>query len=43
VTGAATNVGSTVVIKATDGDTLTLANLNTSTLAGLSADFTFHT
>jgi hypothetical protein len=42
VTAAATNVGSNVVINAADGDMLTLANLNTSTLAGLSADFTFH-
>lgn len=42
VTGAATNVGGNVVITAADGDMLTLSNLNTSTLAGLSADFTFH-
>jgi autotransporter-associated beta strand protein len=43
VTAAATNVGSNVVINAADGDTLTLAGLNTTTLAALSADFTFHT
>jgi hypothetical protein len=42
VTGAAANVGSNVVIKAADGDMLTLSNLSTSTLADLSADFTFH-
>jgi hypothetical protein len=30
------------VIKAPDGDMLTLANINASTLAGLSADFAFH-
>jgi hypothetical protein len=31
-----------VVIKAADGDMLTFSNLTTTTLAGLSADFTFH-
>jgi hypothetical protein len=42
VTGAATNVGGNVVIKAADGDMLTLANLNTATLAGPWGGFTFH-
>ena len=42
VMNAARDVGADVVIKAGDGDTLTLSNLNTARLAGLAADFTFH-
>src|SRR5262249_36580912 len=42
VLSAATNVGSNVLITAKNGDTLTLTGLNTAALAGLSADFTFH-
>jgi hypothetical protein len=34
--------GPNVVITATDGDTLTLKNMSTPTLAGMSANFTFH-
>ena len=36
------NVGGNVVITAADGDTLTIDNLSTTTLSGLSANFTFH-
>jgi hypothetical protein len=43
VLSGAQNVGANVVITAPTGDTLTLSNLTTTTLAGLSADFTFHT
>jgi hypothetical protein len=39
---AATNSGSNVSIAAPHGQTLTLDGLNTATLAGLAADFTFH-
>jgi hypothetical protein len=42
VLSGAQNVGVNTVITATNGDTLMLATLNTSTLATLSADFTFH-
>ena len=42
VKAAAADAGSNVVIKAADGDALTLVGLNVTTLAGLSADFTFH-
>ena len=40
--GAAQNAGSNVVITAGDGDTLTLNNMTKTTLAGMSANFTFH-
>jgi hypothetical protein len=36
------NVAGNVVITAADGDTLTIDGLNTTALAGLSANFTFH-
>ena len=36
------NVAGNVVITAADGDTLTIDGLNTTTLASLSASFTFH-
>ena len=40
---AATQSGANVLITATsDGDTLTLKNMTTSTLAGMSNNFTFH-
>ena len=42
VQAAATNSGSGVLIRAADGDTLTLQNLTTTTLGGLGADFVFH-
>lgn len=41
VMAGAANLGSSVVITAADGQTLTLDHLNTATLAGLSADFRF--
>jgi T5SS/PEP-CTERM-associated repeat protein len=42
LTNAAVQAGANVVITATDGDTLTLKNMTTSTLAGMSSNFTFH-
>ncbi len=42
VLSGAQNSGANTVITAPTGDTLTLAGLDTTTLAGLSADFTFH-
>jgi hypothetical protein len=41
LTGAS-NSGGDAVITAADGDAVTLKNLNTTTLAGLAADFMFH-
>ena len=38
----AANVGGNVAITAADGDTLTLKNLTTGTLATMSAGFSFH-
>jgi hypothetical protein len=42
VTKAAANLGSSVTVTAGDGDMLRLTGLNTTTLAGLGANFTFH-
>ena len=42
VLGAAHNVGPNVDITASNGDRLTIDNMNTTTLAGLAANFTFH-
>jgi hypothetical protein len=42
VLSGASNSGCGVLIGAADGDTLTSQNLNTTTLAGLPADFAFH-
>jgi autotransporter passenger strand-loop-strand repeat protein/uncharacterized repeat protein (TIGR03803 family) len=42
VLSGAQNVGANTVITATNGDTLTLANMTTSALAANQADFTFH-
>ena len=42
LTGAAKQSGASVVITAADGDTLTLKNLTTATLAGMAGNFTFH-
>jgi hypothetical protein len=39
---AATNSGANLVITAADGDTLTLDYLSTTALAGMAANFTFH-
>jgi hypothetical protein len=39
---AATNTGAGVLIAAPDGQTLTIDGIDTTTLAGLSADFSFH-
>ena len=40
--GAAQNVGANVVIAVAYGDTLTLENMSTAKLAGMSANFAFH-
>ncbi|MCI4678321.1 hypothetical protein K9U39_08040 [Rhodoblastus acidophilus] len=37
-----TNMGANVLISAADGDTLTLKNMDVTTLAGMAANFTFH-
>ena len=42
LTNAAAQSGASVVIAAPDGDTLTLKNMTTTTLAGMSANFAFH-
>jgi hypothetical protein len=42
VLSGAQNVGANTVITAPTGDTLTLANMTTSTLAANPGDFTFH-
>jgi hypothetical protein len=42
VTKAATQSGANVLITASDHDTLTLKNLTTTALAGMSGNFTFH-
>ena len=40
--GAAAQSGANVVITVSDGETLTLKNMRTATLAGMSANFVFH-
>ena len=42
VMNAAQNVGASVVVTATDGETLTLRNMTTTTLATMGGSFTFH-
>jgi hypothetical protein len=42
LTSAASQSGANVLITASDGDTLTLKNMTTGTLAGMSSNFTFH-
>ena len=42
LTNAATQSGANVVIAASDGDTLTLKNMNTAQLAVMTGNFTFH-
>lgn len=42
LTNAAVQSGANVMITATDGDTLTLKNMTTATLAGMQSNFTFH-
>jgi hypothetical protein len=42
LTSAAVQSGANVAITASDGDTLTLKNMTTGTLAGMQSNFTFH-